>query len=345
VMELVHSADDSVEKNDYELLRESKIARNQKRLAELGLLKLNPLCGSENRAAKPIKRKTPGVTLLSQPALLRRSQRRCVVEATSQAEHEKEENCETTNLPTALPGKRRNHTSTAIKQPSLKQKPIIQLNGKTSTRFIQINSKALISANLGRQQEQYGKEVVVNQSSKYSLSHNCNTGGDNNITISFNKYSGILEWQNALFLWVNLNYGCKIMNRTGSKQGTIVNEFSENGQFITWFGGSKMSEDTPVIKRLIEVGSNKNAAATAENQDAIILWVRYDSSSNGSSFSPYVCLGRCGYKSHISGSQPVKFTLSLLDYEDLKLLMNKEDCRSSILKRILLHGGDSSPAD
>ena len=47
----------------------------------------------------------------------------------------------------------------------------------------------------------------------------------------FSKYSGVCEWNNCVFLWVN------VMKKVGAGYG---NTFNEEGRFMTWFGGSKM---------------------------------------------------------------------------------------------------------
>ncbi len=43
------------------------------------------------------------------------------------------------------------------------------------------------------------------------------------------RYSGVAEWANCVFLWVNI----------GGKDG-YHNAFSEEGRLMTWFGGSRM---------------------------------------------------------------------------------------------------------
>ena len=49
----------------------------------------------------------------------------------------------------------------------------------------------------------------------------------------FNKYSGVIEWKNCLYLWVNI----------GGKTG-YTNTFSEEGRYMMWYGGSKMKAGT-----------------------------------------------------------------------------------------------------
>lgn len=50
----------------------------------------------------------------------------------------------------------------------------------------------------------------------------------------FNKYSGVAEWSNCMFLWVNI----------AAKGGEYLNDFLDDGRFITWYGGSKMHKGT-----------------------------------------------------------------------------------------------------
>jgi hypothetical protein len=47
----------------------------------------------------------------------------------------------------------------------------------------------------------------------------------------FNKYSGVVEWRNALFIWVNI----------GFPNNEYSNRFLDGGKLMTWFGGSRMN--------------------------------------------------------------------------------------------------------
>ena len=46
----------------------------------------------------------------------------------------------------------------------------------------------------------------------------------------FSKYSGVLEWSNAVFLWVNVV----------DEGGSYKNEFLHGGKTLVWFGGSRL---------------------------------------------------------------------------------------------------------
>ena len=86
---------------------------------------------------------------------------------------------------------------------------------------------------------------------------------------------------------------------------------------MTWFGGSKMHNDTPVIQKLIRIGIQaKSKNSDTSNKSGIVLWCRmYDKERR--CYRPYACLGRLSYDSHHPGSYPVKFIFNLLDYDRL----------------------------
>jgi len=51
--------------------------------------------------------------------------------------------------------------------------------------------------------------------------------------LSFNKYSGVSEFANCMYLWVNISSEVNVGNR-------YENSFGCNGRTMQWFGGSKM---------------------------------------------------------------------------------------------------------
>ena len=85
--------------------------------------------------------------------------------------------------------------------------------------------------------------------------------------VSFNKYSGVVEWKNCVFLWVNIQIS-----------SDYPNKFLEGGKKFTWYGGSKMYEDSFIIQRLI-TGVNQ-----FKEKDDVLLFVRFEKES-------YTCLG------------------------------------------------------
>jgi hypothetical protein len=151
------------------------------------------------------------------------------------------------------------------------------------SRAINAQLSDILSINLGQHVKDYGKGAVMAI---------CNNGA----IPRFSKYSGVVEWKNAIFLWVNLGYD----------KSQYPNTFSEKGKYITWFGGSKMHEDSEVIKRLIKLGES-----TYKGDENIILFVRKEGES-------YVCLGRLAHINYQLNVSPVTFKWQLLDYDTLK---------------------------
>lgn len=180
-----------------------------------------------------------------------------------------------------------------------------------SVRSVSIHTKTLVLGEnglLGKILDHTGKEFVINES--FSLAaypdDKMRLAG---LKLSFNKYCGVQEFNNAIFLWINL----------GSKDNPVVNDFLDNARRVTWFGGSRMNDDSPVIHKLINYGQQhqeSNGVANKPHSD-IILWCRrYLTDSK--QFTPYVCFGRLTYHSHIPRSHPLKFIWNLVDYEGLK---------------------------
>ncbi len=56
----------------------------------------------------------------------------------------------------------------------------------------------------------------------------------------FSKYSGVVQWNNAYFLWVNISP----VPVAASSSVVYENKFLENGRRMTWFGGSLMRPGT-----------------------------------------------------------------------------------------------------
>jgi len=109
----------------------------------------------------------------------------------------------------------------------------------------------------------------------------------------FSKYSGVVEWKNCVFLWVNIG-----------GNGGYKNCFSEKGPslFMSWFGGSKMTAETPSTKRLLRAGKG------GEN---VLLFVRLPD-------EPYCCLGQLATRQSKLGKHPIELEFELLDSERLR---------------------------
>lgn len=277
--------------NAYLQLRAAKIARNQARLMELGLFRPPPT----STARPPQLKKTQNSAKRKSSAPLRRSSRHSERPATY------------LELLPAEPKRSKRRSDEARGNDSKAATVTLETETKTfhahSARAMNIHVGNLVSEGLlGSMMEQTGKAFVMEEAAQRS--------GIDVGNISFNKYSGVQEWKNdALFLWVNLGNG-----------GDVVNDFLNDGRQITWFGGSRMHDETKVIRRLLRVG---RAVGNGQNvsSDGLVLWCRrYNADQKG--FTPYVCLGRLSYHSHEPGSRPLKFVWNLVDYDGL---VNHED--------------------
>uniref|UniRef100_A0A7S2EEJ7 Uncharacterized protein n=1 Tax=Trieres chinensis TaxID=1514140 RepID=A0A7S2EEJ7_TRICV len=186
------------------------------------------------------------------------------------------------------------------------------LTSQPTAKSTVVNVSKILERYLGRKMDSSGKAPVVRETVNASQPKNEECPG---YFVSFNKYSGVCEWRNeAIFLWVNM----------GNKDSDVNNEFLEGGRLITWFGGSRMHEQSPVMQRLLNIGK-RAARNDLSTNDGIILWCRlFESTKRG--FGPYVCMGRVGYHSHFSNTHPLKFIWCLLDYDKL-ISVHRETCQ------------------
>jgi hypothetical protein len=247
--------------NPYLRLRREKIARNQARLKELGLEKLTRPSPQRTTVSKITKK----VSVDDEYLPLRRSSRK-----------RSSPSSDLSNVPETVLRKakvKRSSPKTVV----LSKKP--ESFPAQSARAMKLNILKLIHGDsvspglLGKKMAQTGKAFVMEESARLAVA-------DNIHRVSFNRYAGVQEWgNNVLFLWVNL----------GAPNSDVVNEFFHEGREVSWFGGSRMHESTPVIQKLQAIGSKTNLEKSSS--DGIVLWCR-KYLVDQKTFSPYVCLGR-----------------------------------------------------
>lgn len=109
----------------------------------------------------------------------------------------------------------------------------------------------------------------------------------------FSKYSGSLEWRNAVVLWVNVG------------GADYANLFLDGGRRMSWFASQRHDAGSPVVQRLL---ATKRAATG--RRDTLLLFCRLPA-------EPYVCCGRLAYALHEPSSSPVRFIWTLLDADEL----------------------------
>ena len=121
-------------------------------------------------------------------------------------------------------------------------------------------------------------------------------GGSNGVP-KFSKYAGALQWGNAIFLWVNIggeqnsNYNNEFDIVNISNEHTKHNPKDENdsttvdGKYctLTWYGNSKMHQDSELTKLILKYGERKNESSSSSSSSIS------SSSSNSSSNSSSRC--------------------------------------------------------
>ena len=304
------SAASAESENSYLALRAAKIARNQARLRELGLITDVP-------APKPRKPRPPKKPKAVAPEQIRRSTRASKGKAREYADdHE-------TEAPRLEKRSRSTVKSQAptpvgvaiISVPT--QLDINNIQPTISAREMFIDPSKLLFGEtglLGRPLASTGKAAVMDTSATRAADRRQFTGGQ----VSFNKYSGVQEWANCFYLWINF----------GAPNNQVVNQFYDSGRQVVWFGGSAMHDQTPVIQRLQQ----------PHNKGRVILWCR-EYSSDTRSFGPYVCLGRLELASYNNQTQPLELVWNLMDYNVLVLSKGKDEPVVRMMRR---YAGDGA---
>ena len=282
--------------NPYLLMRKAKIARNEARLKSLGLH------STKEQTVTP----RPAPAARTKPAAHDGPVRRSSRLSSKTAPDYKDVPVPVDER--RLHSRKRLHDEAGLLEEPLPKKrsaakplPRTSAPAANSVRSISLDVAHLVIDSekgvLGRMQEHTGKEFIINTAFDRSASED-DKARLNGRKLSFNKYCGVQEWANCIFLWVNLG------------NADSPNEFLDGGRQITWFGGSRMHDESPVVEKLIRYGKD------AASRDKIILWCRmYQTETK--KFSPYACLGRLGYQSHVPRSQPLSFVWNLLDHDQL----------------------------
>jgi hypothetical protein len=284
------------ELSEYERQRLRNINRNNKLMVELGIASAKPqLKAPPKKRAKTTKASTPA------PAPTRRSSRslgkpapKYTPHALDAAEARLSSRSEPSDRKRKAPSKANGKSKAPSYQPS---KPL----AKDNCRALKADLSKLETEQLGSLMGATGKAFVMDTS--------C---ADASISPRFSKYSGVTEWRNCIFLWVNI----------GGKD--YANQFMEEGRKMSWWAGSRHHEETPMVRRLLSI-TRKAAVASGKKKgnsaggsagggdwpESVILFMRLPG-------EPYVCCGRCAYVSHNFSKHPLKFEWELLDYKRLQ---------------------------
>lgn len=301
---------DAAPTNPYMALRAEKIARNEARLKELGLYKAK-FSTATSQSSKPvsIRKRKPG----DQPPLTAPTRRSLRISGLPinpnyvESKDFKER--------AALPKEHSNDDFVQATEDRIRQKKTTPSRAPSgpapasvnSVRTISLDASVVVQKFLAKPLEIFGKYFVIQSSFEEAACEDDKARLAGVSRLSFNKFSGVQPWKNVIYLWINVG--------GPTDPNSLVNEFTSNGSRVSWFGGSKMREDSPIILTLIQMGKEA-ASDPSSTSSGIVLWCRqYD--WNTKKLLPYTCLGRLAYESHIPGSYPVAFTWRLMDYESM----------------------------
>lgn len=313
--------DNATSANPYLVLRAAKIARNEARLRELGLSKPNLATkfsviksGNRGSISKRLKRSDASLGTITRRRSARISKLTNNLDYTESSDHKEwaQQRPNTIKHETKRilydAGNPTNSTNERgqllSQQPVLSRQQVVPVPAANSVRTISLDISLLVRKFLAKPLGTFGKYFVIEtcfHEAAYPEDLQRLSGVPR---LSFNKFSGVQPWKNVIFLWINIG-GPVDAN-------SVVNDFSHDGRRVTWFGGSKMKEESPTIQNLIRLGNE--SSLTPPSSSGIILWCRqYNRETKR--LVPYTCLGRLAYESHVTGSQPVAFTWKLIDYE------------------------------
>jgi hypothetical protein len=262
--------------SEYEQIRHDNIKRNEEFLSEIGLNSLSQRISEGASSSKKGVKRSRDVRE-EDLSTVRRSTRISEVVVTHQQLSYSDEEGEARKSQSRKTAK---SVRPAQRKSSSNSKPIPL--DSNSARAIAADYSVFVSTdpgnnNLGSivQDLAFGKAAVMAASNGGSCP-------------KFSKYSGVVEWKNCVYLWVNI-----------TPKGDFVNEFTESGKYMTWYGGARMHEDSPVTKRLLSISAKNNT---------VVLFVRIEG-------EPYCCLGPVRSVQSDTKTQPifVKWELLLID--------------------------------
>ncbi|EGD78354.1 hypothetical protein PTSG_12881 [Salpingoeca rosetta] len=104
--------------------------------------------------------------------------------------------------------------------------------GRVSCKQLRANVERMVLQHLGRSIPRIGGQVKRAVMELAAAPH----------SVTFNRMSGIQEWANAVFLFVNIN------------PSGYDNVFLDGGRMLTWFAQPTQKPTTPVIVKLLQYG-------------------------------------------------------------------------------------------
>jgi len=270
--------------SDYEKLRLENIERNRQFLAQIGL-ESNELRASSSSSSSSKKRRK--AEPLPDEYAVRRSDRVALAQVKVSY---KEDDLAATQARRAVEDDENDDDGFVPRRKPAAPSGPRPMPSADSSRALDCALEVFLGNDaIGKPVTAFGKAAVM-------------TAGNRGTLPRFSKYSGVCEWRNCVFLWVNLGVS------------DYTNTFRGDGRFISWYGGSRMHEESEVVKRLISAGGRKTDGAGDDGDDdgdAVVLFVRLEGES-------YACLGRLAHITYKLDKQPIEFEWELLDYDRMK---------------------------
>jgi len=119
--------------------------------------------------------------------------------------------------------------------------------------------------------------------------------GNTRKALKFNKYSGIIQFANAVALFVNVR----------SKTEDYPNLFLDGGRKMTWFGARGMDGEHPVMKRILSC-----TGAAPDGKMPVALFCREQGDA-------YIYCGLVSVDCFYPQTAPMKVVFKLCDYDTL----------------------------
>ena len=119
--------------------------------------------------------------------------------------------------------------------------------------------------------------------------------GNTRASLKFNKYSGIIQFANAVALFVNVR----------GKAADYPNLFLDGGRKMTWFGAKGMDAEHPVMKRILSCPGD-----AVDGKLHVVLFCREEGAA-------YVFCGRVAVDCFYPKTAPVKVVFKLCDFDTL----------------------------
>ncbi|KXS19136.1 hypothetical protein M427DRAFT_152648 [Gonapodya prolifera JEL478] len=181
-------------------------------------------------------------------------------------------------------------------KPSKTQRTTTKRSGISAPTEANPKSTRIRIAKLDSFDDYLGKLIPANGGNKAAVV----AMGAGTSDISFNKYAGIIEWTNCIFLFVNVPLPPSHDNKgKRAPASSYENAFSTTERTVSFFGKPSQHSETPVIQRIVE------------KKDPVLLFCRYEGQQ-------YRFFGRLELVVSSLQQSPIAFTFRMLDWSAIE---------------------------